>query len=121
MLILPVAGSVVNFSIDAVFGGNDKMPTLRQQIAEVLKQRSLDVRELSHLFGVREKEVLDHLQHIARSKQDKRFKMEPASCLECGFVFKKRERLNTPGEYPLCKSESITPPRFQIIKEQHTG
>ncbi len=97
------------------------MPTLRQQIAEALEERSLDVKEISHLFRVREKEVLDHLQHIARSKQDKRFKMEPASCLECGFVFKKRTRLNTPGKCPLCKSESISPPRFQIIKEQHAG
>ncbi len=79
---------------------------------EALKRGPLDLREISQLFRIREKEVLDHLQHIARSA---RLKMDPAVCQRCGFVFKKRERLNTPSRCPVCRSESISPPRYQIV------
>jgi hypothetical protein len=91
------------------------MPTLRKEIAESLEQNSLSLREISKLFSLREKEVLDHLQHIARSAHPKRLSMEPAQCKRCGFIFKKRERLNTPSRCPLCKSDSISPPRYRII------
>jgi len=87
--------------------------TTRQEIAEALERGSLDLREISQIFCIREKEALDHLQHIARSA---RLRMEPAVCQRCGFSFKKRERLNTPSRCPLCKSESISPPRYQITR-----
>ncbi len=90
------------------------MPTLRKEIAEALEKRFLDVREISRLFGIKEREVLDHLQHIARSAHPKRFTIEPAYCHQCGFLFKKRDRLKTPSRCPLCKSESLSPPRFKI-------
>jgi predicted Zn-ribbon and HTH transcriptional regulator len=93
------------------------MPTLRKKIAEALRRERLDLREISQLFGIKEREVLDHLQHIAKSAYPKRLTMEPAHCKQCGFSFKKRTRLNTPGRCPLCKSESISPPRFQIIEK----
>jgi predicted Zn-ribbon and HTH transcriptional regulator len=92
------------------------MVTLRKEIAETLEKEPLDLREISQLFGIKEKEVLDHLEHIAKSAHPKRFKMEPAHCRQCGFSYKKRERLKTPGRCPLCKSESISPPRFQITE-----
>jgi transcriptional regulator len=90
------------------------MTTLRQEIAEALEKESLDLREISHLFGIKEREVLDHLEHISRSARPKRFLIEPAECKQCGFSFKKRTRLSTPGRCPLCRSESISPPRFKI-------
>jgi transcriptional regulator len=90
------------------------MPTLREAIAEALEQDSLDLREISKIFHIKEREVLDHLDHIARSARPKRFIMEPASCLDCGFIFKKRGRLSTPSRCPLCKSPSVTRPRFKI-------
>jgi len=40
------------------------MSTLRKKIAEALEGESLDLREISKLFGIKEKEVLDHLIHI---------------------------------------------------------
>jgi hypothetical protein len=43
-------------------------------------------------------------------------KMDPAACQRCGFSFKKRGRLNAPSRCPLCKSESISPPRYQILR-----
>ncbi len=90
------------------------MPTLRKAIAEALEQEFLDLREISKIFRIKEREALDHLDHIARSARPKRFIMEPASCLDCGFIFKKRGRLSTPSRCPLCKSLSVTPPRFKI-------
>ena len=90
------------------------MLTLRKKIAEALGGESLDLREISKLFGIKEKEVLDHLMHIEKSEHHRGFTMEPASCQQCGFSFKKRTRLSTPGRCPLCKSEHIFPPRFKI-------
>ena len=91
----------------------DKPLTIRQEIAEALARGPLDLRAISQLFRIREREALDHLQHIARSA---RLRMEPAVCQRCGFSFKKRERLNTPSRCPICKSESISPPRYQLAR-----
>ncbi len=90
--------------------------TIRKRIAEVLESEALDLREISQRFGVKEKETLEHLQHIARSVHPKKLLAEPARCRDCGFAFKKRTRLNTPGRCPLCRSESISPPVFQILR-----
>jgi len=90
------------------------MLTLRKKIAEALEVDCLDLREVSKLFGIKEKEVLDHLQHIAKSVHPRRLIVEAACCKQCGFSFKKRTRLNTPGRCPVCKNESISPPRFKI-------
>ena len=92
------------------------MITLRKKIAEALKQDSLDLREISKRFGIREKDALDHLHHIAKSAHSVGFNMKPPQCNQCGYSFKKRTRLNTPGHCPICKSESISPPRFQIME-----
>ncbi len=92
--------------------------TPRKEIAKALEQEFLDLREISKMFHIKEREALDHLQHISRSARHKRFVIEPASCLDCGFVFKKRERLSTPGKCPLCKSSSISHPRFKILSEK---
>jgi len=90
------------------------MLTPRKRIAEALEREDLDLREISKLFGMKEKEVLDHLTHIAKSVHPRHLIAEPASCMECGFSFKKRTRLGTPGRCPICKSEQISPPRFKI-------
>jgi len=94
--------------------GRLKMLTLRKKIAEALEEECLDLQEIAKWFGIKEKEVLDHLEHIAKSVHPKRLIVEAACCKRCGFVFKKRTRLNTPGRCPVCKSESISPPRFMI-------
>jgi predicted Zn-ribbon and HTH transcriptional regulator len=88
-----------------------KPQTLRKEIAKALEEGPMDLREISQLFRIREKEVLDHLQHISKSFH---LKIDPAVCQRCGFSFKKRERLNTPSRCPICKAESISPPRFQV-------
>ncbi|MBP1694895.1 MAG: transcriptional regulator containing an domain fused to a Zn-ribbon-like protein [Deltaproteobacteria bacterium] len=90
------------------------MLTLRKKIVKVLEEECLHLQEISKLFGIKEREILDHLQHIAKSVHPKRLIVEAAYCKQCGFAFKKRTRLNTPGRCPVCKSESISPPRFKI-------
>ena len=90
------------------------MLTLRKRIAETLATECLDALEISKLFGIKEKEVFDHLQHIVKSVHAKRLIVEPASCKECGFSFRKRTRLSPPGRCPVCRSEHISPPRFRI-------
>jgi hypothetical protein len=40
--------------------------------------------------------------------------VEPASCKQCGFSFKKRTRLTTLGRCPVSKSEPISSPRFKV-------
>jgi predicted Zn-ribbon and HTH transcriptional regulator len=70
---------------------------------------------LSKLLGIKEKDVLDNLPHVRKSL-GKGYEIisEPARCLDCGFVFRKRERVSTPGRCPVCRSEAIAPPLFGI-------
>jgi transcriptional regulator len=94
------------------------MLTLRKRIAEVLEEECLNSQEIAKWFGIKEKEVLNHLEHIAKSVHPKRLIVEAACCKRCGFAFKKRTRLNTPSRCPVCKNESILPPRFKIHHAQ---
>jgi len=97
------------------------MSTLRQSIIALLKDQDLSAREISQVIGIREKEVYEHLTHIARSAAVKgKFKVRPPVCRECGFEFRKRDRLSPPGRCFHCRSESIQPPRFRIIDSQST-
>jgi transcriptional regulator len=89
--------------------------TIRQTIISLLQGQDLSAREISQIVGIREKEVYDHLTHIARSAADRgKLIVQPASCRHCGFIFKKRDRLTAPGKCFLCRSEAISPPRFAI-------
>ena len=91
------------------------MSTIRQTIISLLQGQDLSAREISQIVGIREKEVYDHLTHIARSAAVKgKLIVQPASCRHCGFIFKKRDRLTAPGKCFLCRSEAISPPRFAI-------
>ncbi len=98
------------------------MGTVRQSIIFILKEQSLTAKEISQAVGIREKEIYEHLAHIARSKTlGGKFIHLPSTCRGCGFVFKKRDRLTPPGKCFLCRSEAITPPRFTIRTNKTTG
>jgi len=43
------------------------MPTIRQQIIDLLSKRKYGARDLSQTLSVREKEIYTHLPHVARS------------------------------------------------------
>ncbi len=96
-----------------------RMNTIRQLIKEVLLEDSFSSLELSQRLSASEKEVLDHLTHIARAPgPGYRFQITPAICKNCGFAFKKRERLTIPSRCPICHHESIRRPRFALVRQK---
>ncbi len=93
------------------------MPTIRQQMIELLSKGEYGAGELSKVLGIREKEVYEHLLHVARTvvSQKRRLKVIPSRCLNCGRAFTNRTRMNRPGRCYYCKNERITEPRYQVI------
>ena len=93
-----------------------KMNTIRQEMTRLLEEDARDARELSQLLGIKEKEVYEHLAHIARSvkAQKKKLTVLPFSCLACGFVFEERRRFTRPGRCPKCKDSRVEYPLYRI-------
>jgi predicted Zn-ribbon and HTH transcriptional regulator len=92
------------------------MKTVRQKIIELLMEDVMDARKLSREAGVREKEVYDHLTHIARSlaAKGKKLEIQPARCFSCGYVFKDRQRFTRPGRCPSCRDTHLQSPTYYI-------
>jgi predicted Zn-ribbon and HTH transcriptional regulator len=93
------------------------MPTIRQEIIELLSVGAHTARDISQLVGIREKEVYNHLSYISRSvaAQKKKLHIIPAECIACGHEFKDRKRFTKPGRCPRCKSERIREPSYQVV------
>ena len=92
--------------------------TTRQRIISCLSDGPMNAIEISQHVGIREKDVYEHLNHIGRSMaaQGKRLVIHPSRCLNCGFIFEKRERLSRPGRCPLCRKTRIKRPAYEIDK-----
>ncbi len=92
----------------------ERQETVRKEIVSLLEEQTLSVKEISGYVRVSEKEIYDHLDHIRKSGERKKHKLniQPALCKKCGFVFKKRERIKKPGKCPLCHNQSIQEPLF---------
>jgi predicted Zn-ribbon and HTH transcriptional regulator len=90
--------------------------TIRQQMVTVLSEGPHSARDLSKILHIREKEVHDHLNHIARSlsPRKKALVTVPYGCLKCGYVFENRKRFTRPSRCPKCRGERIEEPVFQI-------
>jgi predicted Zn-ribbon and HTH transcriptional regulator len=90
--------------------------TPRARIASVLREELVTARELSQRVGISEKDVTEHLQHLARSVRGRGEQMvvSPAGCLGCGFAFSGRDRFTKPGRCPRCRGTHISPPRFAL-------
>jgi transcriptional regulator len=95
----------------------ERSETIRVSLRRALERGWVTAHELSADVGLREKDVAAHLSHIERSlkKDGGQFEVDPAGCLECEFIFKKRDRLTRPARCPVCNSERISPPRFRIL------
>ncbi len=93
------------------------MQTIRQQIIDLLSKDEYGIRGLSQAIRVSEKEIYDHLPHIARSVIPKKqhLKIIQSPCISCGYVFKTRKRFTRPSRCPSCKDERIKEPRYQIL------
>ncbi|MBL7179675.1 MAG: transcriptional regulator [Pseudomonadota bacterium] len=94
------------------------MQTIRKEMIGLLEKEKMNAREISRAVRIREKEVYEHLGHIARSVNVKGQKLVtiPSQCLECGYVFKNRKRFSSPSRCPYCKSEQIRHPTYRICK-----
>jgi predicted Zn-ribbon and HTH transcriptional regulator len=90
--------------------------TIRQRIITLLSEQEMSARELSKALGIREKEVYDHLSHIARSlaARGKKLNVQPYSCLGCGFVFQDRQRFTRPSRCPRCKESRLQEATYRI-------
>jgi transcriptional regulator len=92
------------------------MSTVRQQLMHLLSGARMDIWTLSQALGLKEKEALEHLPHIAKSASARgaRLTVLPAVCRSCGFEFKDRRRLSPPSRCPRCKQNRIDGPWYQI-------
>jgi predicted Zn-ribbon and HTH transcriptional regulator len=97
--------------------------TIRQRIIQLLCLEHLDVIGLARALQLREKEITEHLPHVAKSVVVKggRFKVDPAQCQNCGFEFKNRHRLSPPGRCPRCKQSRIAAPEYHITGLLNNG
>jgi predicted Zn-ribbon and HTH transcriptional regulator len=95
------------------------MSTPRQALRELLAEHPYSSLELSQLLSLPEKEIIEHLAHLARAPgPGLQFQIIPAVCKHCGFVFKKRDRLTRPSRCPICQHESISRPRFALVEKK---
>ncbi len=90
----------------------ERSQTVRESIRDVISGTSLDAREISGLVGIPEREVVAHLEHLARGRD--KLRVDPARCHGCDFSFEKRSRTSRPSRCPKCKSERISAPRFSL-------
>jgi predicted Zn-ribbon and HTH transcriptional regulator len=104
-------------------GPGERGETVRETLRKVLREGPASAHDLSAIAGIREKDVADHLEHLARSLPHggERLVVEPASCIACGYRFEGRARLARPGACPSCRSTRIDPPVFRIAPRPDRG
>jgi len=90
--------------------------TARQALAEALRTGPATARDLSRMVGISEHDVPGHLVHLAKSLRSRGEKLiiEPARCLDCGFVFTRREKPARPSHCARCRGTRLTLPEFSI-------
>ncbi len=95
----------------------ERQQTLRQAMIAELRLAPATARDLSTRLGLREKDVIPHLEHLARSlrRGPERLVVEPAECLACGYRFEDRKKLSRPSACPDCRQQRIEPPIFRIF------
>lgn len=88
-------------------------PTTREQIAALLRDRSMTAGELADAVESDPETVIDHVRHVARSVDDGTVHVAPPRCRECGFDGFD-DPANRPSRCPSCSSEAIDDPTFTI-------
>ena len=90
--------------------------TIPSLLRSVIEAGPKTARELSTEVKISEKDVVAHLEHLERSLREEgaRLIIEPAACLGCGFVFRKRERLGRPSRCPVCRGERLSSAKFSV-------
>jgi predicted Zn-ribbon and HTH transcriptional regulator len=90
--------------------------TVRQDLLRVLRAGPATARDLSRAVGASERDVVEHLVHLGKSLRvrGERLEIEPATCLDCGFVFTKRDRPARPSHCVRCRGARLTLPVFSV-------
>jgi len=88
--------------------------TRREEIIKLLSERAESAHQLANHYKVTLKEILEDLEHIAKSVKPKRLKQIPARCKHCGFIFKERSKVKRPSRCPRCRNERIQAQLFRI-------
>jgi hypothetical protein len=90
--------------------------TVRERLIEALHAGPATAKDLSRAVGASERDVLRHLEHARRTLRGRgaRLRVAPPTCHDCGFGFRKRERLARPGHCPRCKGTRLSLPVFSI-------
>jgi hypothetical protein len=91
--------------------------TIRQKMFFLLNEKEMSAREISQTIGIREREVYDHLPHLALSAtaQKRKLVVLPFSCMSCGYVFKQRKRFTRPSRCPRCRKSHLETPRLKLL------
>jgi len=91
--------------------------TIRQKIFLLLNEKEMTAREISQAIGIREKEVYEHLPHIALSAiaQKRKLVVLPFGCMSCGYVFEQRKRFTRPSRCPRCKKTHLENPVYRLV------
>jgi predicted Zn-ribbon and HTH transcriptional regulator len=94
----------------------ERAQSLRAALEDALRMGPATTHQLSVIVSMKEKDVADHLEHIAKSAKahGEKLVVAPAECMSCGFVFEDRKKLTKPGSCPSCKKTRITTPRFSL-------
>lgn len=72
----------------------------------ILERQELSARALTEIMDLTRREVEFHLAHVQRSLKN-RLRVMPARCRDCGYLFKKRTRLDAPGRCPACRGQRM--------------
>src|SRR5512137_1280713 len=91
--------------------------TIRQRMFLLLNEKEMTAREISQAIGIREREVYEHLPHIARSAtaQKRKLVVLPFDCMSCGYVFERRKRFTRPSRCPQCKKTNLETPVYRLV------
>lgn len=93
-----------------------KEETPRESLLRTLDSSPVTARDLSRDVGLSEKDVFHHLSHLKKTlkAQNRQLVVQPAVCLDCQYIFQKRERLTRPGKCPVCRSTHLSEPLFSL-------
>jgi len=91
--------------------------TIRQEIFHLLNEKEMTAREISQAIGIREREVYEHLPHVALSAaaQKRKLVVLPFECLSCGYVFQQRNRFTRPSRCPRCRKTHLERPVYRLV------
>jgi len=91
--------------------------TRRQEISEMLRHRTLTVKEIADEFMTIPEEIVEDLNHIKDTvRPQEELKYTDPLCNNCGFLFKERKKLKPPSKCPACKSHDIKSPKYFVRK-----